>query len=76
MPKIVPNKIIKTIKQSKTYKTFRPDKIPNKMLKLIAGEIVGYFKLIFNNFLDLGYYFLHFKKLVIGILCKYRGNKK
>lgn len=52
-----------------------PDQILNKVIKVIIPEIVNHLEWVFNNFLSLGYYTVHFKESIIIILYKLEGNR-
>lgn len=70
MPKITPNKILKTIKRLLNRKVPRPDQIPNEVLKLIGKEICCYLEQIFDDSLKHSHYPSHFKESTTVILQK------
>ena len=74
MPKIIQHEVLQTIKHFSIKKVLESDQILNKVLKALACEICSYLEQVFNNSLKLSHYFLHFRRSVIVIMCKPKGN--
>ena len=70
MPCITKKELFQVRKHLQIKKASRPDPIPNKVLKVIILEISNHLVYIFNDFLSIGYYSLHFKESIVVILCK------
>ena len=75
MPCITKKELLQVGKYLQIKKAPGPDQIPNKVLKVIMPEISNYLVYIFNNFLFIGYYPLHFKESVVVILRKPRDAR-
>ncbi len=70
MPYITKKELLQVGKHLRIKKAPRLDQISLKVIKVIIPKISNYLVHIFNDFLSIGYYLLHFKESIIIILRK------
>lgn len=75
MPCITKKELLQVGKYLQIKKVLGPDQTSNKVIKVIIPRINNYLVYIFNNFLFIGYYPLHFKESIVVILHKYESTR-